>query len=75
MSGRYPLRFTLEDGVKVVIHKTGANTYDFTLNPENGSTHHFTYVEDDRPKEEVEAALNFDELNALRRFWLENEGL
>lgn len=73
MSKRYPIEFTLEDDTHVIINKTGTNIYDFTLNPTEGPTHHFTYVEDDRPKAEVEQSLNFDELNALRRFWLETE--
>ena len=73
MSVHYPLHFTLEDGIKVEVQKTGANTYDFTLRPESGSARSFTYTDDGTPKGEVEASLDFDQLNALRRFWLEQE--
>lgn len=73
MAHEYPMEFTLEDGTKVIVDKATANVYHFTLSPEEGATHHFTYVQDGRPKEEVEKSLNFDELNALRRFWLETE--
>ena len=72
MSKQYPLRFTLEDGIKVVVNKTGNNTYDFTLD-KHGAASHFTYVNDGRPKSEIDAGLDFDQLNAVRRFWLETE--
>lgn len=73
MAQQYPMEFTLEDSTHVVVTKAGTNAYNFTLNPTEGATKHFTYVEDGRPKAEVEKSLNFDELNALRRFWLETE--
>lgn len=72
MSKHYPIEFTLEDGVHVTVKRTGANTYDFTLTPKHGEVRHFTFVED-RPKDEVIASMDFDQLNAVRRFWLEQE--
>jgi hypothetical protein len=70
MPNDYPLKFTLEDGVHVTVNKTGANTYDFILTPKHGAERHFTFV-DDRPKDEVIKTMDFDQLNAVRRFWLE----
>lgn len=72
MATHYPLTFTLEDGVKVEVNKTGNNTYEFNLTPEEGAVRHFTFV-DDRPHQEVIDTLDFDQLNAVRRFWLEQE--
>ena len=73
MSKRYPLKFTLEDGVHVEVNKTGDNTYDFTLRSKEWPDRHFTYVDDDRSKDEIIESLDFDQLNAVRRFWLEQE--
>jgi hypothetical protein len=69
MSIEYPYKFTLEDGVHVEVRSTGNDTYDFTLTKE-GAARHFTYVDDERSKDEKTAHLDFDELNALRAFWL-----
>lgn len=74
MSKHYPLKFTLEDGVQVVVNKTGKHTYDFTLTPKHGTERHFTLT-DDRPQEELTEKLDFDQLNAVRRFWLEQEDI
>ena len=71
MTTHFPLEFTLENGNHVLVNKTGSNTYDFTIKPEEGAASQFTYVDDGKTKTEAEAPLNFDELNALRRFWLE----
>ncbi len=73
MKKHYPLKFTLENGTHVVVNKTGSNTYDFSLTPEKGEDRHFTYVDDDRPKTLVDESLDFDQLNAIRRLWLEDE--
>lgn len=75
MSKHYPLKFTLEDGVHVVINKTGSSTYDFTLKRKEGQERHFTFVDDDRPKDEIVESLDFDQLNAVRRFWLEKDDI
>lgn len=69
----FPLHFTLASGTEVTVHKTGRNTYDFTLKPTEGATDHFTYVEDDRPKSEWDELLQFEQLDALRTFWLRTE--
>jgi hypothetical protein len=74
MSAHYPLKFTLEDGVHVVVNKTGDDTYDFTLTPEKGTERHFQY-DDSRPKDKIIEEADFDELNAIRRFWLEREDI
>jgi hypothetical protein len=72
MSKHYPLKFTLEDGIQVLVNKKENNTYDFSLTKE-GDTRHFTFVDDNRTKAEIDASLDFDQLNAVRRFWLEKE--
>jgi hypothetical protein len=75
MKKSYPLKFTLENGTHVVVNKTGTNTFDFTLNPHKGPTSQFTYVEDGRSKTAVEESLDFEQIDALRTFWLENEDI
>ena len=69
MSAHYPLNFTLEDGAHVVVNKTGNETYHFTITKE-GADRHFTYVDDNRSRDEKTESLDFDELNAVRLFWL-----
>jgi len=71
MTNHFPLEFTLENGTHVSVNNSGSNTFDFTLHPENGSARHFTYVNDGRTKTEAEEPLSFEEVDALRRFWLE----
>ena len=73
MSNRYPMEFTLEDGVNVVVNHGGNHSYNFTLISEKGGERYFTIADDTRPKDEIEASLDFDQLNALRRFWLEKD--
>ena len=75
MTTHFPFEFTLDNGTPVVVNKTGTNTYDFTLHPEDGATRQFTYVNDGRTKTEAEASLGFEEIDALRRFWLANEDI
>lgn len=74
MSKHYPLKFTLEDGVHVEVNKAGIDTYDFTLAEKGSTERHFTLV-DNLPKDEIEASMDFDQLNAVRKFWLEKEHL
>lgn len=70
----YPLHFTLSSGTEVIVDNTGRNTYEFTLKHEDGRpTEHFTYVDDYRPKSEWDDVLAFEQLDALRTFWLMNE--
>lgn len=75
MSIHYPLKFTLEDGIHVEVNKTGEDTYDFTLKSKESKDRHFTFVDDDRSKDEKIEALNFDELNAVRAFWLKQHSV
>ncbi len=72
MSKHYPLNFTLEDDVHVEVNKTGNDTYDFILKPKEGPERRFTIV-DNISKDMVTESLDFDQLNAVRRFWLEQE--
>lgn len=72
MSVHFPLEFTLDNGVHVVVNKTGENTYDFSFTPPDGPERHLLY-DDTRPKDQVIEGADFDELNAIRRFWLERE--
>lgn len=75
MQTHYPITFTLDNGVKVQVSKTAGNTYYFYLTETGRTNDNFTYVEDNRTKEEVEESLDFNQLNALRTFWLKREEL
>ena len=72
MAIHYPVKFTLDDNVHVEVNKTADKTYDFTLTPKHGSSRHFTFVEQ-IPRDKGVESLDFDQLNAVRRFWLEQE--
>jgi hypothetical protein len=74
MSEHYPLNFTLEDGTHVTINKTAEHTFDFQLKPADGPERHFTFI-DDRPRNEVIESMDFDQLNAIRRFWLKQDDM
>lgn len=69
----FPIRFTLESGTEVAVHKNSAGSYDFALVNSDGINDNFTYVPDNRSREEVENTLDFDQLNALRAFWLKQD--
>ena len=73
MEKQDPIRFTLDDGVQVAVERTENRVLHFTLQPEDGPARHFSYPEDAPATDEVEAQLDFDQLNALRRYWLEAE--
>lgn len=72
MAIKYPVKFVLEDGIYVEVNQTSENTYDYTLTPEEGSQRHFTFIEE-IPRDKGIDSLDFDQLNAVRRFWLEQE--
>ncbi|MGZ3929697.1 MAG: hypothetical protein ACXVJG_22255 [Mucilaginibacter sp.] len=72
MSEHYPVKFILDDGVHVEVNKTSENTYDFILTPKEGAQRHFTFVEE-IPRDKGIDSLDFDQLNAVRRLWLEQE--
>ena len=67
----FPLEFNLDDGTHVVVRKTGYHLYDFTLKPDDGPERDFSVNDEEEFTDEKEKALDFDQLNALRRFWLE----
>ncbi|NTS41699.1 hypothetical protein HRG84_12355 [Flavisolibacter sp. BT320] len=69
----YPFEFTLENGTEVVVRKQDAHRFDFTLRPEEGPEKSFTYDDTVTVTPEMEEGYDFDQLNALRRFWLERE--
>jgi hypothetical protein len=73
MQQHYPLKYTLESGTVVVVTKADANSYNFSLTSTHGTSDNFTYIEDNRTRDEIEDALDFDQLNALRVFWLKRE--
>ena len=75
MTKHFPLHFTLENGSHVLVNKTGSNAYDFTIKPDEGSTRQFTYVDDGKTRTEAEESLEFEEIDALRRFWLETQDI
>ena len=75
MSKHFPIKFTLEDGVHVEVNKTGDNTFHFILKQKEGPERHFTLLDDDRPKDEIEESLDFDQLNAVRAFWLKKDDI
>ena len=69
----YPFGFTLENGTEVTVKRIDQKNFDFNLKPDEGAERHFRYNEDVEFTSAVEEKLTFDELNALRRFWLERE--
>jgi hypothetical protein len=75
MATHFPLEYTLENGSHVLVNKTGSNIFDFTIKPEEGPARRFTYVDDGRTKTEAEESLDFDQVDALRKFWLETSDL
>ena len=75
MTKHFPIEFDLENGSHVMVDKTGSNIFDFTIKPEEGPMRKFTYVDDGKTKTEAEASLEFEQVDALRKFWLETEDL
>ncbi len=75
MSANYPLEFTLEDGIHVVVNRVSADTYDFALQPKHGAERHFTLLDDDRSHDQKTEHLDFDQLNAVRMFWLKQHNV
>lgn len=73
MATHFPLHFTLENGTKVVVQKRDNNAYEFALSPTHGVARSFTYHEGEHTKAEWDDLLDFDQLDALREFWLKTE--
>jgi hypothetical protein len=70
MIHNFPIEYTLESGTRVTINKESADTYDFFLKPIKKPAGQFTYVDDGRPKSAWDDSLDFEQLEALRKFWL-----
>jgi hypothetical protein len=70
MSLDYPVTFALEDGTHVEVKRMDNDAYDFTLTPKEGQASHFTLLDDGRTRDEKTESLDFDQLNAVRAFWL-----
>lgn len=73
MNEDFPMEFTLASGTNEVVKKTGSNKFDFSLRSTEGAENDFTYVEDERSKTEWDESLEFEQLDALRTFWLKTE--
>lgn len=73
MIDNFPIHYTLESGTQVTVNRSAADTYDFDLMPTEGTASPFTYVEGQKTKSEWDHILNFEQLEALRKFWLMNE--
>ncbi|MGE5518532.1 MAG: hypothetical protein ACM3VS_01310 [Candidatus Dadabacteria bacterium] len=70
MRHSYPVEFTLDDGMHVVVKKTGDHVFDFALEPTKGDSRHFYINDEEEFTDQKEAELDFDQLNAVRTFWL-----
>ena len=75
MATHFPMAFTLESGTKVTIEKRDNETYEFNLVPTDGEANSFTYREGEHTKAEWDAMLEFEQLDALREFWLKTEDI
>lgn len=76
MKEHFPLHYTLASGTEVTVEKKGDETYEFILKPHGKEAENFVYVEDGRrSKAEWDEELDFEQLEALRAFWLRHEGV
>ena len=76
MSRHFPIEFTLESGTHVMVTRTeDDDTYEFFLTPVDGTAEKFTYHEGEHSKAEWDAMLEFEQLDALREFWLKTEDI
>jgi hypothetical protein len=73
MDNKFPLYFTLDSGTNVTVADEGAGNYLFTLKPEDGTARQFTYADGAHTKAEWDELADFEQLEALRKFWLEME--
>ncbi len=69
-----PLHFTLENNTQVQVAAAGAGQYEFTLSPTEGAARSFTYVDGEYTKAQWDERADYEQLEALRKFWLELEG-
>ena len=73
MHTHFPMHFTLDSGTHVVVHDTGTGQYEFTLTPTDDAPRRFTYVDGEKSKAEWDEVADFEQLEALRHFWLKTE--
>ena len=73
MATQFPLHFTLESGTQVIIRDEGAGQYLFSMNSEESGERQFTYQDGAHTKAEWDEIADFEQLEALRKFWLEME--
>jgi hypothetical protein len=73
MSRHFPIEYTLESGTHVTVTKNDHDTYEFFLTPIDGPAEKFIYQEGEHSKAEWDAMLEFEQLDALREFWLKVE--
>ena len=73
MATTFPLEYDLDSGTKVNVQKRAGDTFDFTLMPTEGFSNSFTYRDGEHTKAEWDALLEFEQLDALRAFWLKME--
>lgn len=73
MATEFPLRFTLESGTQVSVKDEGAGQYLFLMHSETNGERQFLYREGAHTKAEWDEIADFEQLEALRRFWLELE--
>lgn len=73
MTPQFPLEFTLENGTRVTVTENGSGQYYFSMHPEDGDARNFTYVDGQHTKAEWDELLDYEQLEALRKFWLEME--
>jgi hypothetical protein len=75
MSTHFPIEYTLESGTHVRVTKQDEDMYEFLLTPTDGPTDSFIYHEGEHTKAEWDAMLEFEQLDALREFWLKTEDI
>lgn len=69
----FPLTYSLESGTHVTVSQPDSATYMFRLHPRQGAPRDFTYTENLHTKAEWDELLDYEQLEALRRLWLELE--
>lgn len=75
MATQFPLQFVLESGTHVTVADEGGGQYLFTMNPEEGAPKQFSYIDGAHTKAEWDEIADFEQLEALRKFWLEMEDI
>lgn len=73
MAEHFPMEYTLENGTQVRVTKRDQGTFEFALTPMEGTAKAFTYREGEHSKAEWDKILEFEQLDALRAFWLKTE--